>query len=167
MGTHNCLLRLGEKLFLEVIAPNPAAPRPDRPRWFQLDDPDSTKSPRLATWVARCDDVRAAAQPSLGKIEAMTRGNFEWLITVPDDGRFPLLGVAPTLIQWQSQAHPADGLKDMGCSLVRFEGTHPEPDRVAGLLRSVGFLGDFRVSRGKAPSLVAHIRTPAGQRRLG
>jgi hypothetical protein len=37
MGTHNHLLRLGETLFLEVIAPDPAA-LPARPRWFSLDD---------------------------------------------------------------------------------------------------------------------------------
>src|SRR5262245_24714911 len=167
MGTHNCLLKLGERLFLEVIAANPTAPHPDRPRWFQLDDPDSIRAPRLATWVARCDDVRTAAQPSLGQIETMTRGGFEWLITVPGDGRLPLQGVAPTLIQWLSAAHPADGLKDMGCSLIRFEGLHPEPDRVEGMLRSIKFAGEFPVQRGKAPALVAHIRTPAGRRRLG
>jgi glyoxalase-like protein len=167
MGTHNCLLKLGEKLFLEVIAPDPGAPHPGRPRWFQLDDPESVKAPRLATWVARCDDVRAVAPASLGKIEAMTRGGFEWLITVPDDGRFPLQGVAPTLIQWRSESHPADALADLGCSLVRFEGAHPEPERVTGMLRSIGFLGEFPVSRGKAPALVAHIKTPAGRRRLG
>ena len=51
MGTHNLLLRLGESQFLEVIAPDPAAARPDRPRWFALDElaPDAT--PRLAGWV--------------------------------------------------------------------------------------------------------------------
>src|SRR5437867_13248623 len=76
MGTHNCLLKLGEKLFLEVIAANPGAPHPGRPRWFQLDEPESIKAPRLATWVAHCDDVRAVAPASLGKIEAMSRGNF-------------------------------------------------------------------------------------------
>ena len=37
MGTHNFLLRLGDAMFLEVIAPNPAAPAPSRPRWFGLD----------------------------------------------------------------------------------------------------------------------------------
>ena len=37
MGTHNLLLRLGDSLFLEVIAANPQVPAPDRPRWFGLD----------------------------------------------------------------------------------------------------------------------------------
>jgi hypothetical protein len=165
MGTHNRLLRLGETLFLEVIAANPDAPRPDRPRWFQLDEPDSVKTPRLATWVASCDYIHALAPESLGKIETMTRGSFRWLITVPEDGKLPLQGIAPTLIEWRSDAHPAQGLKDLGCSLVRFEGSHPRPEEVAAMLHSIGFDGDFPVSRGEA-RLVARIRTPAGERRL-
>ena len=32
MGTHNLLMRLSERSFLEIIAINPAAPAPDRPR---------------------------------------------------------------------------------------------------------------------------------------
>jgi hypothetical protein len=34
------------------------------------------------------------------------------------------------------------------------------------MLHSIGFDGDFPVSRGEA-RLVAHIRTPGGERRLG
>jgi len=166
MGTHNCLLKLGEKLYLEVIAANPGAPHPGRPRWFQLDEPDSVRSPRLATWVARCDYIHALAPESLGKIETMTRGSFRWLITVPEDGKLPLQGIAPTLIQWHSDSHPADALKDLGCSLVRFEGFHPRPESVTGMLRAIGFQGEFLLSPGE-PGLVADIQTPAGPRRLG
>jgi hypothetical protein len=168
MGTHNRLLKLGEKLYLEVIAANPAVPRPDRARWFQLDDADSVRVPRLATWVARTDDIRAAASASpvpLGKVEAMSRGNFQWLITVPDDGRLPLRGLAPALIQWPSEAHPADMLKDLGCSLIRLEGFHPQAEKVTRMLGSIGFEGEFPVSSG-GPRLVAHIHTPAGPRQL-
>ncbi len=38
MGTHNLLLRLGDSLFLEVLAIDPDAPSPPRPRWFGLDN---------------------------------------------------------------------------------------------------------------------------------
>ena len=169
MGTHNRLLKLGERLYLEVIAVNPDAARPGRPRWFGLDEPESIRAPRLATWAARCDDIRAAAAASpvsLGKVEAMSRGNFEWLITVPEDGRLALGGLAPTLIQWRSEAHPADSLKDPGCSLIRLEGFHPRPEQVKGVLGSIGFEGEFPVSPGETPGLVSHIQTPAGPRRL-
>jgi len=167
MGTHNCLLKLGEKLYLEVIAANPDAPSPGRPRWFQLDEPESVRAPRLATWVARCDYIHALAPESLGKIETMTRGSFRWHITVPEDGKLPLQGIAPTLMQWHSESHPADALKDLGCSLVRFEGFHPRPESVTGVLEAIGFEGEFPVSPGARPRLVASIQTPSGLRRLG
>jgi len=61
MGTHNCLLKLGEKFYLEVISINPNAPHPNRPRWFQLDEPDPSRLIRLATWIARTDDIYAAS----------------------------------------------------------------------------------------------------------
>ena len=165
MGTHNCLLKLGEKLYLEVIAANPGAPAPGRPRWFQLDEPESVRAPRLATWVARCDYIHALAPASLGKIETMARGSFRWLITTPEDGKLPLQGIAPALIQWLSDTHPAGALEDPGCSLVRFEGFHPRPESVTGVLHAIGFEGEFPVSPGE-PSLIAQIRTPDGPRRL-
>ena len=39
MGTHNVLLSLGGSVYLEVIAVDPEAEPPDRPRWFSLDNP--------------------------------------------------------------------------------------------------------------------------------
>src|SRR3954467_1512491 len=64
MATHNWLLRLGDALFLEVIAPNPAAPRPPRRRWYALDDETPATLPRLAGWVARSRDAGAPAAPA-------------------------------------------------------------------------------------------------------
>jgi len=109
MGTHNALLRLGASIYLEVIAVNPAASAPRRPRWFGLDRLASDASPRLASWVARTDDIEAATsrEQSLGQIEAMSRNDLRWLITIPADGSLPGEGVAPTLIEWQTAQHPA------------------------------------------------------------
>lgn len=173
MGTHNLLLRLGDAVFLEVIAVNPGAPRPSRPRWFELDRLASDAHPRLACWVARTDDIRAALQACstpLGAAEPMSRGALEWLISIPEDGHLPLGGAAPALIQWHTAAHPASGLRDMGCALVAMELLHPKPQA----LRSV--LGELQVAEpgvplavreAAVPGIVAHIDTPHGVRRLG
>src|SRR5262249_59438 len=140
MRTPNWLLRLGDAVFLEVIAPNPAAPRPPRRRWFALDDETPATLPRLAGWVARTGDVRAAAaaaSESLGHIEALSRGALRWLLTVPGDGSLPMGGAAPMVLEWQTQGqigdqiegHLASRLEDVGCSLRALRGYHPEAHR--------------------------------------
>jgi hypothetical protein len=170
MGTHNMLLRLGESTYLEVIAANPAAPRPTRPRWFALDALAADAKPSLATWVARTGDIRAgneAAAEQLGGVESMSRGALEWLITVPADGSLPLDGVAPALIEWHTDAHPASHLDDYGLSLKKLELFHPDPERVAHLLKSLAIDGPVVVQKSAvAARLVAHIDTPQGTRVL-
>ncbi len=172
MGTHNMLLRLGEALFLEVIAPNPDAPAPGRPRWFGLDDLSPDAAPRLSVWVARTSDIHALAAASteaLGPIETMSRGNLQWFITIPTDGVPPLGGVAPSLIQWHTPTHPAAGLPDLGLTLASLELRHPEPQRVQRLLTRLDLHGPVVVS-GSGTSgmaeLVAQIQTPSGMRVL-
>jgi hypothetical protein len=173
MGTHNFLLRLGDSLFLEVIAPNPDAPKPTRPRWFELDDLQSDTRPKLATWVARTSDIYstvAACSEPLGDVEPMSRGELTWLITIPRDGSLPFAGIAPTLIEWSTEPHVATKLQDVGCSLVGLEAFHPEAAKITALLKSMSFEGDVSVAplpSGEKPYLVAHIDTPSGLRQLG
>ncbi len=171
MGTHNCLLKLGETVYLEVLAVNPAAAAPDRPRWFQLDEAESVQAPRLATWVVRTTDIKAAlaASPVVsGYAMPMSRGDLQWQITLPRNGSLPLSGIAPTIIQWQGP-HPAAQLPDAGCSLLRLEGFHPRAQKVQAMLDLIGFQGEFSVTAlpaGLSPRLVAHIQTPSGPRQL-
>ena len=174
MGTHNLLLRLGDALFLEVIAVNPAAQRPPRPRWFALDEQNAQSPPRLAHWVARTSAIRSAPTDYLelvGPIEPMTRGALQWLITIPPDGGLPLGGAAPALIEWQTPGHPAASLQDKGCALRGFEIAHAEPDSVRSLLAALGLDGaEVRVGplrAGEPTRLLAQIETPAGLRTLG
>ena len=173
MGTHNLLLRLGEATYLEVIAADPQAPRPARPRWFALDSLPADAQPRLTCWVARTDDIDASlgvATEALGRAQTMSRGSLEWLISIPEDGSLPLAGAAPALIQWKVPAHPATRLPDVGCTLEALALLHPEPQRVGALLSRLGFTaGTVQVSvlESAAPGLAARIRTPSGLRTLG
>ena len=169
MGTHNLLLKLGESQFLEVVAPDPAAARPDRPRWFALDELAPDAAPRLAGWVARTGAL-ARCPPALlretGGIETMTRGAREWLITIPADGRLPLGGALPMLIEWQSpRASAGAGLPDAGCALAALGLCHPQPERLAELLALAGLAERVAIEAG-APGLWADIATPMGRRRL-
>lgn len=172
MGTHNRLLRLGDGTFLEVIAPNPAAPRPERPRWFGLDDLPADAPPRLATWAA-CGlglaGVADALRPVHGELLPMSRGDLHWQITVPPDGHLPMAGLAPTLLEWASDDHPARRLPDQGCRLHRLTAHTPEPAALQAWLARLG-LGEAvaiaALPAGAAPWLDAAIDTPAGLRRL-
>jgi len=171
MGTHNCLLRLGAAVYLEVIAVDPEAGPPDLPRWFRLDRA-GPQPPRLAAWVARTSDLRAAARawPGCGRIEPMERGALRWEITLPEGGDLPFDGLAPLLIQWRTEPHPATLLPDDGCTLVALEGFHPRPEPLLRLLGELGCQDALTVAQsptGQPPRLVAHIRTPTGLHALG
>ena len=169
MGTHNALLRLGERFYLEIIAIDPDGTKPPRRRWFGLDDialqAELMLRPRLIHWVARTDAIEraAAACPiALGPIHPMARGDFRWRITIPDDGALPGRGVVPTLIQWDVPAHPADRLPHSSVSLDAFAATHSDPAPVRAALAKLDLEGAVRVSYDRETRLAAMLRTPRG-----
>ncbi|WP_034295775.1 VOC family protein [Herbaspirillum sp. RV1423] len=176
MGTHNALLKLGHGFYLEVIAINPAAPAPERARWFGLDYLTAGSKPRLATWVVRTDDIEAAvaaasaAGISPGPIEDMSRGALQWKVTIPADGRPLMDGVMPSLIQWHTSSHPTDNMSNQGCAVVRLEGFHPQAEAIALSLKQIGLqshVAMHRPAEGQAPHLLALIQTPTGMHPLG
>ena len=173
MGTHNVLLRLGDDQYVEVIAVNPRAETPGRPRWFGLDGMPPKAGPRLVTWVARMDGLAtlpAGVRRQVGEIVPAARGSLSWLITIRPDGAMADNGITPMLIEWRSEQRPAQMLEDRGCTLVRLEGFHPDAVRIADLLRSFGLEHAVTVNPlepGRQPYLVAHIKTPLGLCAIG
>ena len=167
MGTHNALLKLGPRSYLELIAIDPAGVA-QRPRWFGMDTAAvrqrMAKGPFLLTWVAACSDVLAAAalEPGVGDVIGASRGAFSWRITVPADGRLNDDGVAPTLIQWDGETHPCDGLEDRGCALRRLELRHPQAVRIGQLFDRLQVEGPVSLQPGE-PALMARIATPGGE----
>jgi hypothetical protein len=172
MGTHNRLLRLGDDCYLEVIAINPNALKPARPRWFELDDDAMRESlqakPRLVAWALRTDRIEDLAQRSeypLGRIEPMSRGDLDWRLTLTEDGRLPEGGCIPFLIQWDRSPHPASIMAESGLRLAGLYGRHPQPEIVRRAIRSIGADRLFEVKEagsGSPPSLAAIIETPRG-----
>jgi hypothetical protein len=177
MGTHNALLKLGPRAYLEVIAIDPDAAAPARPRWFSLDEPAMQSrlaaGPALITWVLRCDSLAAACAraPDLGEILSMNRGDFHWKIAVAETGTLPWSGVLPAAIQWESGAdgapmHPCDRLPDSGCELLELRLAHP-----AAMLGTAGLVALFRELRVLGPvnlksgpvHIEARLGTPNGE----
>jgi hypothetical protein len=169
MGTHNSLVKLGSKSYLEVIAVDPEGLAPSRPRWFALDSPAMRDAlagqPRLIHWVARTDDVEAvrrACPVNVGRAQPMERGSFHWRITIPEDGRLPGDGLFPTLIQWLDDRHPADALPDSGVRLAALAGAHPEPGAIRAALQALALGDTVKVTFAARPRLAALLHTARG-----
>lgn len=167
MGTHNSLLKLGEKTYLEVIAVDPEGVAPGRARWFGLDAAAlrTEAQPRLIHCVARTDDIfaaRRACTVDCGEVHAMTRGAFEWRITIPADGHLPGGGLLPTLIQWADERHPADAMPDAGVRLVALAGAHPEPNAIRSALAALSLSETIKVTFAVTPRLAAMLQTTRG-----
>ena len=169
MGTHNALLRLGERVYLEIIAIDPDGAAPPRPRWFDLDDialqSELTERPQLVAWVARTADIeRSAAECPipLGAITPMQRGDYRWRITIPDDGKRPGRGIVPTLIQWDVPMHPADRLPASPVSIAQVAAAHADPAHVRAALAALGLADVVQVTFDVNARLAAMLRTPRG-----
>jgi len=169
MGTHNALLRLGERVYLEIIAIDPAGSKPRRPRWFDLDDialqAELTERPQLVHWVARTPDIERSAKACpvpLGAITPMERGDYRWRITIPDDGKRPGKGIVPTLIQWDVPMHPADGLPASDVTIAQIAAEHPDPGPVRAALAALGLADVVQVTFERNTRLAAMLRTPRG-----
>lgn len=160
-GTHNALLSLGPATYLEIVAVDPASPRPPRGRPFGV---EATGLPRLVTWAARCEAIdertaaAAAAGPIVGRVEAGSRARpdgtiVNWRLT--DPYVMALDGVVPFLLAWGDTPHPATSAPTVG-TLVGLRIEHPEPGAVRAALSALGTSADVHAA--ERPALIATIR---------
>jgi len=173
MGTHNRLLAIGSAAFpmayLEIIAHDPAAPPPQRPRWFGLDDAALLtrlrERPRLLHVVARCTRLDATleawralgldAGQAVAAERASPQGLYRWRIAGRADGRLLCGGALPTLIEWQGM-HPSEHLPACGVSLSALQlGGLDAPVATALALKGVA-------CHPQGPALRAGFDTPRG-----
>jgi hypothetical protein len=167
LGTHNALLSLASRTYLEIIAPDPARPRPADPLPFGL---DAVTKPRLRAWAVAPDDLDAAVGRAAsagfgygtivsGRRRTADGRELTWrMTTLPQS---PEVAVTPFLIDWGDSEHPADAAP-AGLDLREFRVRSPEPDRLAALLRALGL--DLNVESATRPALSAVLRGPHGQR---
>ena len=147
MATHNLVTALGPDTFAEVISINPDATPPNRPRWFELDNPVAqAKFPRTQAWLLRTDDIdgcirkAAALGIDLGTATPFKRDALRWRFTVTADGSIPLDGAAPLLLQWDETGpnHPASRMTDLGLRMDSLTIDTPHADRLIELLETLG-----------------------------
>lgn len=171
MGTHNRLMQLGDDLYLELIAIDPAASPPQRPRWFGLDAAATRaamrREPRLLTWAINTPDIHrlvAGCGFDVGEPTRLSRDALSWDIALTDDGRLLADGLLPYVIQWHSQPHPAGAMADRGCRLSRLTLYHNRPDWLRQRLARLGaerLVTLEALSDDSPPCLAATIETPA------
>lgn len=183
-GTHNRLVRLDNDTawplaFLELIAIDPEAPPPGRPRWFDLDDPGlqarlAAEGPQLVHFVARSTmldmhrwGLITVGHPPGEPVRAgrdTPRGRLDWDILVRPDGVPLCRGALPTLIQWPADlaaVHPAAHLPPSRLALTRLV-LRGLPPRARDVLRLRG----LEHAADAGPVLQARLDTPLGPRTL-
>lgn len=164
-GTRNALVALGPRSYLEIVGPDPDQPAPDRPRWFGI---DSLAEPRLVAWAAGAADIEASMEHArqagigLGPLRKGRRTRTDgvelfWRFT--DPASVVCDGVVPFLIDWGTSPHPAATSPDGG-ALVSLRAEHPDPSSVERCLNVLEL--ELKVTRGRAPTLIATIRTRHG-----
>lgn len=157
------------RAYLEIIAVEPDAAPPTRPRWFGLDAPvvraRLAAAPQLLHWVARTDDLDADLEasralgvdpgPAVAAQRETPAGTLRWWLTIPDDGRPRAAGAWPTLIAWDGP-HPYETLPRTGVTLRAL--------RLGGLpAGAAAWIGQAaEVAGDDAPALVATLETPRG-----
>ena len=161
-GTHNKLLHLGD-LYLELIAIDPGAPKPERARWFALDD--FSGEMRLTNWVMATEKSRCVIRKTLidtGDLITVSRGDLTWQITVPKSGKLPLDGFAPAIIDWMGTQTPTARLPDVGCTLEKFVVSHPDAISLRSFLGPLHSDPRVDVRGSEVPTFRAILKTPKG-----
>ena len=166
-GTHNKLLALGPRTYLEVIAPDPSQPAPATPRPYGV---EGITQGGLVGWAIAVEDIEAArAYARLhgfdpgpvvdGRREDATGRLLHWRLTANAE----VAGLIPFLISWGDTRHPAvDAPAGLCLSSLAVE--HPRPTEIRTALAAMG--ADVEVRRAPRPALVARIEGPNGDREL-
>jgi catechol 2,3-dioxygenase-like lactoylglutathione lyase family enzyme len=164
-GTQNALVALGDRRYLEIIAPDP---KQDSLR-SRFGDLQSISEPRLIGWAVHPPNADTLAKrlraagisfegPSDGSRKRPDEKLLRWkTVDLKDDRQ----GLLPFFIEWSADSpHPSIDAPP-GCHLVSFSVSTPDPDELAKTFRVLEVA--VTVERGNKPQLRARIAGPKGQ----
>lgn len=162
-GTRNALLSLGERRYLEVIAPDPA--QSEIVHYPQL---PSMTDPRLIGWALHPPDIAAVAKqlrdnqvafngPVDGSRKRPDGRVLNWkTINLADDRH----GLLPFFIEWSADSvHPSKDAPAK-CTLDYFEIMSADPEELSSAFKRIGL--DLPVQRSDKARLRALISGPKG-----
>jgi hypothetical protein len=162
-GTRNALLSLGERRYLEIIAPDPA-----QQKIVHFPQIREMTEPRLVGWAVHPPDIAAVAK-QLGENRIAFQGPDDGSRKRPDghiltwktvnlaDDRHGLL---PFFIEWSADSiHPSKDAPAR-CRLEYFEIMSVDPDELSLIFKRIGL--DLPVQRSDKARLRALISGPKG-----
>ena len=168
-GTRNALLSLGERHYLEIIAPDPKQDRIEQFAQKQVTQLKRLTSARLIGWAAHPGDLEkfsarlreagiAFDGPRPGSRQRPDGKLLQWKTVNLKDDRDGLL---PFFIEWSATSlHPsADAPK--GCTIRHFGAVTPSASDLAERVDLLQL--DLPVSHGDNPTLRATITGPKGE----
>jgi Glyoxalase-like domain len=163
-GSRNALLSLGERRYLEIIAPDPQQPRSaDVRQLYRIE------SPRLIGWAAHVDDMDELARqltaagiafkpPTPGARQRPSGQTLRWrALTLKDDEN----GLLPFFIEWSKDSlHPSVDAP-AGGRIDRFELASPRADELRSVVSRLHL--DAMVAKAPQPALRADLTGPKGK----
>ncbi len=165
-GTHNALLGLGGRTYLEIIGPDPAQDVPTgTPLPFAIEQLDE---PALVWFAVARDDLAGTAARlrelgfDPGPVTPMQRARPDGVLLrweLATSRAVPPGGVPPFLIDWLDSPHPTADVPQ-GCVLRELRATLTDPTPVRAALAVVG--DPVTLVAGPTAGLVALLDTPNG-----
>ena len=169
MSTHNKLLKLQSNMYLELIANNPHANTPFRPRWFSLDESNIKEkiknTPRALCWVLEVNNLEDTVKQcgyNPGEILQLSRDDLKWKVTIPSDGKLIDNGVLPIIIEWPNNQHPSNKLNNSNISINKLNLFHPEPNKIQKIISNLIDLDLINISEG-LPKMELVLKTRIGK----
>ena len=165
-GTRNALLSLGERRYLEIMAPDPEQPDAKDPLALHLRE---LSEPRVVGWAVHPGDLGSFAKklrdagvafegPSPGSRERPDGRVLQWQSLTLKDNPSRLL---PFFIEWSADSLHPSADAPAGCRLIRFEAVTSETDKLAKTAALL--LLDVPIIKGEKPQLRATIAGPRGE----
>jgi hypothetical protein len=169
-GTHNALLSLGGRQYLEIIALDPAQAEAPGLLYPAL---KTLSEPRFIAWAVAVDNVAdiakrvaAANIETIGPLEgARVQADGSLLAWKTLRMAGPSVEGLPFFIEWQKGAPHPSQTSPSGCRLTSFEIGHPDPEGTRRILRSLG--AEATLTPGARVRLKARLQTPKGEVELG
>jgi hypothetical protein len=167
-GTMNALLSLGERHYLEIMAPDPKAKTLQSWAVARLNSLKELTTPRLVTWAVHTGDIDGVAKklresgiafagPLPGSRVRPDGRVLNWKTLNLTEDRH---GVLPFFIEWGADsAHPSSDAP-AGCHIEYFAAADQDPGELSKSLQRIGV--DVLVEHGDRPQLRMRIAGPKG-----